>query len=191
MSTRELKRVCVFCGSSQDVEKHYFDLAREVGVMLARQGLGVVYGGGHVGLMGAVADAAMEAGGQVLGVIPQKLQALEVGHHGLTELFVVDNMPSRKSMMYHLSDAFIALPGGLGTLEELFEVTTLTQLNYHLKPVGLVNHQGYFDHLLAFLGHAMDQGFIRPQHRHLIQVDSSPEALLDKLRTCEIPLLEI
>ncbi len=187
MSRRKLRRVCVFCGSSDDVAPEYFTEARRVGQLLAQQGLGLVYGGGRTGLMGAVADAAMEAGGEVLGVIPEKLQSLEVGHDELTELFVVDSMRARKAMMAHLSSAFIALPGGFGTMEELFEVITLTQLNYHLKPIGLLNTNNYYDHLLAFLRHAGKEGFIRPQHQTLLQVSEDPQDLLTSLENCEIP----
>lgn len=167
----------------------YFEAARALGVYLAQTGVGLVYGGGCVGLMGEVANAALAAGGEVIGVIPEKLQALEVGHRGLTELFVVDSMHTRKMMMAQLSDAFIALPGGLGTLEELFEAATWAQLNYHLKPVGILNVDGYFDHLLAFLAHAGDEGFIRPLHRSILQVGTSPEGLVEALTRYEVPRL--
>jgi len=162
-------------------------LARDFGALLARRGIGVVYGGGRVGLMGEVADGALEAGGEVLGVIPAKLQKLEVGHNGVTELFVVDGMHARKSMMAHLSDAFVALPGGFGTLEEIIEVTTLTILQYHAKPVGLLNVDGYFDHLVAWIEHAADLGFVRPQHRKVLAAESTPEALLDTLASADLP----
>ncbi len=184
---RRFRRVAVYCASSTAIPAHYFDAAREVGTLLAHRGVGVVCGGGRVGLMGALADAALEGGGEVVGVIPQKLYDLEVGHRGLTELYVVDSMRARKSMMAALADAFVALPGGWGTLEELFEVATMTQLNYHDKPVGILNVAGYFDGLLGFLSRAADEGFVRPVHRELIQVDEDMAALLDKLARVPLP----
>ncbi len=185
--TRTFRRICIYCGSAPGRDPRFVEVARAVGDGLARRGIGIVYGGGKVGLMGAVADAALAAGGQVFGVIPQKLRDVEVGHDGLTELFVVDSMHARKMMMAQLSDAFIALPGGFGTLEELFEATTWSQLGYHSKPVGLLNAAGYYDHLLAFLDHGADQGFIRPLHRPLLQSAPDLEGLLDALARAEIP----
>lgn len=187
---RSFRRVAVYCGSSNAVDDRWFDLARQTGRFLAQQGLGVVYGGGRVGLMGAVADAALAAGGEVYGVIPHKIQSLEVGHTGLTELFVVDSMHARKAMMAYLSDAFIALPGGFGTLEEILEVATLTILGYHHKPLGLLDADGYYDHLVAFIERAADEGFIRPQHRGLLQVATDIEGLLGKLQAVELPRIE-
>ncbi len=184
------RRVCVYCGSSNKVDELYREAARAVGRLLAERGIGLVFGGGRVGLMGVVADAVLAAGGEVHGVIPHKLQALELGHEGCTELFVVDSMHARKMMMAQLSDAFIALPGGWGTFEELCEVTTWTQLNYHKKPVGILNVAGYYDHFLAFIRHAADVGFVRPQHRNLLQASDDPADLLEKLATMEIPDLE-
>lgn len=186
---RQLKRICVYCGSNVGDDPVFAEAAAAVGALLAERGIGVVYGGGSVGLMGVVADAALAAGGEVIGVIPEKLAAFELGHEGLTELIVVDSMHARKMAMARLSDAFLALPGGFGTLEEIFEVTTWTQLNYHHKPVGLLNVAGYYDHLLAFLQHAGDQGFIRPIHRGLLTSAEEPEALLARLQEAEIPLL--
>jgi uncharacterized protein (TIGR00730 family) len=186
---RSFRRICVYCGSSGDVHADYLDAARSVGRLLAGRGIGLVFGGGRVGLMGAAADAALAAGGEVYGVIPHKLQALELGHDGCSELFVVDSMHARKMMMAQLSDAFIALPGGFGTLEELFEVTTWTQLNYHLKPVGVLNTRGYYDALLSFIEHAGEEGFIRPVHRGLISAAPTPEALLDALAGADVPEL--
>ncbi len=186
--SRQFRRVCVFCGSSNDVDVRYLDMAREVGRSLAGRGIAVVYGGGHVGLMGQVAEGALESGGEVYGVIPEKLQALELGHEGLTDLFIVDSMRNRKAMMTFMSDAFIALAGGLGTLEELFEVTTLTQLGYQDKPVGVLNTLGYYDALRAFLGRASDEGFIRPQHRGLIHFDDNLDGLLDAMARSETPV---
>lgn len=184
---RNFRRICVFCGSSEGRDPMYLQAAGELGAFLARRRIGVVYGGGKVGLMGAVADGALAEGGEVIGVIPEKLKSLEVGHDGLSELFVVDSMHARKAMMAHLSDAFIALPGGWGTLEEVFEVTTWTQLNYHRKPVGLLNIAGYFDHLRNFIRHACDSGFIRPVHSNLMQVAATPDELLEALAGAEIP----
>jgi uncharacterized protein (TIGR00730 family) len=187
---RAFRRICVYCGSSNNVAPHYKAAAFEVGAELARRGIGVVYGGGRVGLMGQVAEGALSEGGEVYGVIPAKLQALELGHIDLTELFVVDSMHARKMMMAQLSDAFIALPGGFGTLEELAEATTWTQLNYHIKPVGLLNLGGYYDPLLAWISHAHQEGFIRDLHAGLISTEDNIEGLLDALATAEIPLLK-
>jgi len=190
MTTRQFKRICVYCGSSNRVEDRWRQVARDVGRQLAGRGIGVVYGGGSVGLMGEVADAALAAGAEVVGVIPEKLQELELGHAGLTELVVVDTMHQRKMAMAERADAFIALPGGWGTLEEIFEVTTWTQLEYHRKPVGLLNAHGYYDHLVAFLGHAADLGFIREEHRGLLRVASEADALVDDPASCELPALD-
>jgi uncharacterized protein (TIGR00730 family) len=186
---RTFRRICVFCGSNIGSHPDYRDAAERLGSFLAGKQIGVVYGGGRVGLMGALADGALAAGGEVIGVIPEKLKSLEVNHEGLTELFVVDSMHARKAMMAHLSDGFIAMPGGWGTLEEVFEVTTWTQLNYHRKPVGLLNVRGYFNRLLEFVDHAADSGFIRPVHRELMQAAATPEALFEKLERVEIPEL--
>ena len=187
---RDFRRVCVYCGSSNDVADHYLDTAREMGRFLAEREIGVVYGGGNVGLMGALANGALAQGGEVFGVIPDKLRDLELAHEGVTRLFVVRTMHERKHLMADLSDAFIALPGGWGTLEEIFEVTTWTQLEYHEKPVGLLNAHGYYDHLLAFLEHAGFEGFVRPQHQNLLQTADDPTDLMFKLRTVELPKLD-
>jgi hypothetical protein len=188
--TRTFRRICVYCGSSNAVADHFFETARHVGRCLAGRGLGVVYGGGSVGLMGALADAALQAGAEVLGVIPEKLQQLELGHEGVSELYVTRTMHERKTKMAELSDAFIALPGGWGTLEEIFEVTTWTQLQYHDKPVGLLNAHGYYDHLLAFLAHAAAEGFVRPKHRGLLSCASDVDLLIDELARCELPPID-
>ena len=188
-ATRRFRRICVYCGSSEGARPEYAEAARGLGAFLARRGIGLVFGGGRVGLMGAVADGALAAGGEVIGVIPEKLRARELAHLGLTELFVVDSMHARKTMMAYLSDAFIALPGGWGTLEETFEVTTWAQLNYHLKPVGLLNVLGYYDRLLHFVDHAEAEGFIRPVHRGLVVASQSPDELLDLLARVEVPEL--
>jgi uncharacterized protein (TIGR00730 family) len=160
------------------------------GALLADEGHGLVYGGGSVGLMNEVAQGALDRSGEVIGVIPQKLLDLEVGRRDLSELFVVQGMHARKLKMAELSDAFIAMPGGYGTLEELFEVTTWTQLNYHRKPVGLLNVAGYFDGLVGFLDHANREGFIRDLHRPLVQCHSDPRTLLANLKSQELPHLK-
>lgn len=187
---RTLNTVCVYCGSNPGHNLVYAETARALGALLAAQGIGLVYGGGRIGLMGMIADAVLEAGGEVVGVIPEKLQALELGHHGVTRLEIVDSMHARKTRMAELSDAFIAMPGGFGTLEEISEVTTWTQLNYHLKPVGLLNVNGYYDPLLAWVAHAHHEGFIREIHRHLMLSATEPEDLIELLRTARIPELE-
>jgi len=186
-AVRSFRRICIYCGSSSGNDPLYTTAARDIGTYLAHQGIGVVYGGGRIGLMGTIADAALEAGGEVFGVIPHKLQELEVAHGKLTELFVVDSMHARKMVMAQLSDAFVALPGGFGTLDELFEVTTWTQLGYHAKPVGIVNIAGYFDPLLRYLDHARDAGFIRAPHRGILQAAPTIEDLLPLLANATIP----
>jgi uncharacterized protein (TIGR00730 family) len=185
-----LKRVCVFCGSSPGAREEYADAARALGRALVARGTGLVYGGGNVGLMGIVADTVMEAGGEAIGVIPEGLLAREVGHAGLTELHVVRSMHERKAMMADLSDAFIALPGGFGTLEEFFEVLTWSQLGIHRKPCGLLNAAGFYDGLLAFFEHARDERFIRDAHRALVLDDTDPERLLDRLAAFEPPAVQ-
>lgn len=187
VAPRKFQRVCVYCGSSNQVADRWLECAREMGRVLAARGIDVVFGGGHVGLMGAVADAALAAGAKVYGVIPSKLFELELGHRGVTELEVVRTMHERKARMAELSDAFVALPGGWGTLEEIFEATTWTQLGYHEKPVGLLNAHGFYDSLLGFLTNAADEAFIRPAHRGLLQQASEPGELLDLLATCALP----
>ncbi|WP_345246494.1 TIGR00730 family Rossman fold protein [Pigmentiphaga soli] len=173
--------VCVYCGASAGNQPWYAELAREFGATLARRGLGLVYGGGSVGLMGELADAALAAGGKVTGVIPQQLWDREIGHRGLTEMFVVASMHARKARMVELSDAFVALPGGYGTLDELFEVLTWQQIGYHHKPVGLLNANGYYDSLIAFARHAHSQGFVRAVHLDALIVDTEIGRLLDRL----------
>ena len=172
-------RICVFCGASPGNEPRYRDAARDVGAGLAERGIGVVYGGGRVGLMGAVADAALEAGGEVIGVIPQGLVDRELAHPGLTELHVVDSLHERKALMADLADAFIALPGGLGTLEELAEVVSWAQLELHAKPIGLLEVGDYWTLLLAWLDMAVAEGFVAPAHRRLVTRADSLAALLD------------
>ncbi len=184
---RSFRRVAVFCGSSDAVAPVYREHARRFGRLLAEQDIGLVYGGGRVGLMGEVADGALRAGGQVYGVIPDKLQAREVGHSGLTELFVVSSMHARKQIMSSMADAFVVLPGGFGTLDETFEAVTWTQLGYHRKPVGLLDVGGFFEPLVAFLDHAAGEGFVRPVHRQLVLHDTDAERLLQRMAEVELP----
>ncbi|MEJ0000709.1 MAG: TIGR00730 family Rossman fold protein [Verrucomicrobiota bacterium] len=177
-----MRRICVYCGSSAGFDPTYRSAAEELGAFLAAKGIGLVYGGGNVGLMGALADATLDAGGEVIGIIPHHLIAMEVGHRKLTSLIAVDTMHARKLQMADLADAFIALPGGIGTAEELLEVFTWLQLGIHAKPVGLLNTNNYFEHLLNFLGHMENSGFLKRAHREMLMVDRSPESLLDQLR---------
>jgi uncharacterized protein (TIGR00730 family) len=176
-----MKSVCVFCGSSPGNHPRYLETARTLGGLLARRDCTIVYGGGRVGLMGAVADAALQAGGRVVGVIPQLLLDKEVGHAGLTELHVVQTMAQRKQMMGDLSDAFLTLPGGIGTMDELFEAWTWTQLDLHRKPCGLLNQEGYYDSLVAFIERCQSEGFLRPRHASALLVDSALEPLIERL----------
>jgi len=176
-----LRRICVFCGSSVGSRPAYVAAARELGRTLAERGLGVVFGGGKVGLMGVLADAALAAGGEAIGVIPEAMVGREIAHNGLTELRVVHSMHERKTLMADLADAFIALPGGYGTFEEFFEAVTWTQLGIHSKPCGLLNVAGYYDTLLALLDRAVSDGFIREANRSLIVDASDVRTLLEKL----------
>lgn len=176
-----LRSICVFCGASPGASSIYQEAAEALGRHLAERGIRLVYGGGAVGLMGMVADAALAAGGEVIGIIPQSLKEAEIGHKGLTRLEVVDGMHARKARMAELSDAFIALPGGLGTLEELFEVWTWGQLGYHGKPLGLLEVNGFYDPLLTFLDHLVQERFVRPQHREMLQRAATPAELIDAL----------
>ena len=187
---RQLNRIAVFCGSSNRPASHYFESARAFGALLGTRGIGLVYGGGHTGLMGAVADGCLEVGGVVIGVIPEQLVSLELAHEGCTELHVVADMHERKMKMAQLSDAFVALPGGFGTLEELFEAVTWTQLNIHFKPVGLLDPTGFYRQLQAFLDHASGEGFIRPPHRGLVLSSETGPDLLDALASSRIPRLD-
>lgn len=182
-----MRRVCVFCGSNVGHQPVYAEAARAMGRLLARRGVGLVYGGGNVGLMGVIADAVLDLGGEVIGVIPHALAEREIAHPGLTVLHVVDSMHTRKAMMAELSDAFVALPGGVGTFEEFFEAVTWTQLGLHRKPCGLLNVNGFYAPLAAFIDSAVSEGFIKPVHRAAIVVDSEPERLLDALATIELP----
>jgi len=185
-----MRSICVFCGSSSGAQSVYADAAREMGRTLAERRLRVVYGGGHVGLMGVLADAAMAAGGDVIGVITEGLQLREVGHKGLADLRVVPSMHERKALMASLSDAFIALPGGAGTLDELFEAWTWTQLGIHRKPIGVLNTAGYYDPLLTFLSRAVAERFIRADDLAAVVVEPGPAPLLDRLATVTLPELD-
>jgi uncharacterized protein (TIGR00730 family) len=176
-----MKRICVFCGSSFGVRAAYQQAAQRLGELLAEQGLGLVFGGGCVGLMGSVADAALAKGGEVIGVIPESLVRREIGHRGVTKLHVVETMHQRKALMADLSDAFIALPGGYGTLEEICEAVTWSQLGIQQKPCGLLNIEGYWDGLLAFLDHAVDEEFVRKENGQLVLVATTPERMLERL----------
>ena len=175
-----MKRVCVFCGSSPGADPRFLETAVHLAGTLAARGLGLVYGGASVGLMGAMADAALARGGHVTGVIPTTLVNREIAHRGLSDLRVVATMHERKALMADLADAFVALPGGLGTLDESFEVLTWAQLGLHAKPFGLLDVAGYWQPLVAFLDHAVESGFIRAPHRALVQVEASADALLDR-----------
>lgn len=181
--------VAVFCGSSVGIRPEYVGAATQLGGALAARGITLVYGGASVGLMGAVADAALSAGGRVVGVIPVALQTKEIEHRGLTELHVVDSMHARKQLMADKADAFVALPGGLGTLEELFEVWTWAMLGYHAKPCSLLDAGGYFGRLAGFLDHAVTEGFIRRDYREMLIVREDADALLDALGAYEPPKL--
>lgn len=185
-----IKTLCVFCGSSPGVDPVHADAARALGAALGAAGIDLVYGGGKVGLMGIVADAAMAAGSRAIGVIPRALADLEVAHHGLSQLHIVGSMHERKAMMADMSDGFIALSGGIGTFEELFEIWTWGQLGDHRKPVALLNIAGFYDKLIGFLDDVVTAGFLRDQHRAMLMVDSDPAALVTRMRDYRPPLVE-
>lgn len=178
---RPLERICVFCGASMGGRDDYRRDARTLGAELARRGITLIYGGGRAGLMGAVADAALEQGGRVIGVITKLLEGRELAHTGITKLHVTDTMHERKAMMAELADAFVALPGGLGTLDELFEILAWAQLGIHSKPVGLLNTAGYYDSLMNFLDHVERESFLRLNHRTDIVFDAGVQSLIGKL----------
>jgi uncharacterized protein (TIGR00730 family) len=184
------RRICVFCGSSTGCRPIYADAARVLGQLLAQRGIGLVYGGGRLGLMGVLADAVLASGGEVIGVIPQAMVQQERGHTGLTELRVVSSMHERKATMSELAAAFVALPGGFGTLEEFCEVLTWTQLGLHRKPCGILNVCGYFDALLKLFDHAVEERFLRPEHRQLVLADEDAASLVDRLWQFEVPVVE-
>lgn len=176
-----MKRLCVFCGSSPGARPAYVAMALALGRLLADRGIGVVYGGANVGLMGAVADGALAGGGEVIGVIPRALAVKEIAHTSLTELHIVETMHERKALMAELSGGFVALPGGIGTLEEIFEAWTWGQLGIHQKPVGILDVRGYYASLLAFLDDALAQRFVKPEHRAQLVTATEPEELLEKM----------
>jgi uncharacterized protein (TIGR00730 family) len=184
-----ISRVCVFTGSRPGARPEYTTAARELGAAIARRGWGLVYGGAGVGMMGALADAALGAGGEVVGVIPRGLVNLEIAHHGLTKQCVVESMHERKAMMADFADAFVAMPGGFGTFDELFEIVTWAQLALHSKPVGLLDTAGYFGPLVALVDHAIEEGFIPADQRALLVVQREPEALLHALLGYTPPVL--
>lgn len=175
------QRICVFCGSNPGRHEAYQQAATELGRLLATEGIGLVYGGGRVGIMGVLADAALAAGGQVIGILPAAMNRPGIPHPNLTELHIVDSMHNRKATMITLADAFIALPGGMGTLDELFETLTLSQLGYQPKPIGILNIAGYYNPLLAMIEHAIEHGFVRPQHRGVFVVAEDAATLLHQL----------
>lgn len=183
----QMKRLAIYCGSASPADPVYIERAREVGRTLAERGIGVVYGGGRLGLMGAVADSALAAGGEVIGIIPQALVDAEVAHKGCTELHVVDTMHQRKQAFTDLSDGFVNLPGGTGTMDELWEALSWAQIGYHAKPVGLLNVAGYYDHLIAFYAKMGEVGFLRPQHQGILLVDSALDGLLAQM-SAHVPI---
>lgn len=185
-----MKSICVFCGSNQGTNPIYVAAAKALGEELVRQDLSLVYGGASVGLMGAVADAVLKAGGQVFGVIPEMLQLKELAHTRLTKLYVVASMHERKQMMFDLSDGFITLPGGLGSLEEICEVLTWAQLGLHKKPCGFLNINQFYSPLISHFERAVQEGMMKEQHREMILLDSAPAALIQKLRTYQAPDIE-
>lgn len=187
MSAAAFKRVGVFCGANNGVSPAFAQAAQTVGATLAARDIQLVYGGSSLGLMGIVADAALANGGIAIGVIPQPLMGKEIAHSKLTELHIVDSMHARKQKMAELSDAFIAMPGGFGTLDESFEILTWTQLGIHAKPLGLLNVDGFYDHLIRFNDHQAEQGFVKKPHRDMLLADNSASALLDRLAALTLP----
>jgi uncharacterized protein (TIGR00730 family) len=185
----KLRTICVFCAANAGARPVYAERATGFGRLLAESGRRIVYGGGRTGLMGALAEGALTAGGEVVGIMPRHLVEREVAHTGLTELHVVDSMHDRKALLAELSDGFVALPGGLGTLEELFETWTWGQLGLHRKPYGLLDVEGFFRPLLEFLDHTVREGFIRPQYRSLLLVGTEPAALIERMEAFDPPLL--
>lgn len=185
-----MKAICVYCGSNAGERPDYVDGARALGRAIAGRGATLVYGGARVGLMGAVAEAALAAGGRVVGIIPEALVAKEIAHPALSELHVVASMHARKTMMADLSDGFVALPGGVGTLEEIFEMWTWAQLGHHVKPCALLDVAGYWRKLVAFLDHQVEEGFVRPAHREMLAVDHDPERLLARMDRYEAPVVQ-
>jgi len=185
-----LRRVCVFCGSSPGIQTSYARVADELGWLLAERSIELVYGGGNVGLMGRIADACLSRGGRVIGVIPRALVEKEIAHRGLTELRVVESMHERKALMADLADAFVAMPGGYGTWEEFCEVLTWSQLGLQRKACALLNVSGYYDPLLHMADRALEQGFLRNEHRELLLADTDPGRLLDRLASYKVPIVD-
>ncbi|SMO55651.1 TIGR00730 family Rossman fold protein [Fodinibius sediminis] len=182
-----LEKICVYCGSSPGKRTYYRDGARKLAKLFVQKDIELVYGGASVGVMGALADGVLEAGGRVTGIIPEDLVRKEVAHNKLTDLHVVASMHERKAQMADLSDAFIALPGGLGTLEELFEIVTWSQLGLHRKPIGLINVSGYYDQLASFLDHAVAEQFVKIEHRNLLMIEKDPEELISNFENYKAP----
>ncbi len=185
-----MKRICVYCGSSQGRQPEYRLAAQELGEALLERNLGLIYGGASVGIMGAVADTVLAGGGEAIGVIPEALAIKEVAHEGLSEQHVVATMHERKALMADLADGFIALPGGWGTLEEIFEALTWAQLGFHEKPCGLLNVAAYYDQLAAFLEQAFDEQFVRPVYRQLLLIESQPAKLLERFASYRAPRIK-
>lgn len=186
----KINSICVFCGSKSGSDPQYHESAQELGRLLAERNITLVYGGGSVGLMGIIADAVLAAGGKVIGVIPRQLATRELLHPGVEEMHVVEDMHTRKAKMAEFSDAFIAMPGGFGTLEELFEVVSWVQLGIYLKPIGLLNTSGFYDPLLNLVEHCIDTEFIKPKYRDLIIADETPATLVDQLEKHQLPHIE-
>ena len=189
-----ISKLCIFCGSAMGSSLEYIRQAQEIGTLLAKNEITLVYGGGNIGLMGELAQTTLDHGGRVVGVIPQKIYDM-IGHlclheRGLSKLHVVDDMHTRKRMMYDISDGFIVLPGGIGTIEEFFEIFTWYQLGYHLKPIGMLNVEGYFDHLYRFLDHMTDHGFLGSRHRDMLVVENNPHGLVEKLLEHEVEYID-
>ncbi|MCG8567800.1 MAG: TIGR00730 family Rossman fold protein [Desulfobacterales bacterium] len=183
-----MKYICVYCGSNPGNQPEYTQMAKALAQTLVDHDLGLVYGGAKIGIMGTIADTVLEKGGEVIGVMPQSLVDREVAHPGLTRLEVVSSMHERKALMAKLSDGFIALPGGIGTLEEIFEVLTWAQLGFHRKPCGLLNVKGYYDHLTTFLDHVTEEGFVQPVHRAILMSESDPQTLITAFKDYQAPL---
>lgn len=190
MIRNRLRNICVYCGSNAGGREDYADSAKKLAAELVARDLGLIYGGSSTGIMGVLADAVLEAGGQVRGIMPRALVHKEIAHGGLTELRVTGTMHERKAMMAEMSDGFIALPGGFGTLEEIVEILTWAQLQLHEKPCGLLNAADYYDHLLRFVAHAEEEGFVDPQHSEMLLVASDPSELLDKFESYRAPKVQ-
>ena len=184
-----MQNICVYCGSNPGNSPAFLESAKSLARALTKRGLGLVYGGASVGIMGAIADEVLDGGGAVTGIIPHALAKKELAHEGLTELVVVNSMHERKAMMAEKSSGFIALPGGLGTLEEIFEVLTWAQLGFHNKPCGLLNVEGYYDDLCRFLDHSVAQGFVGEAHQRMLLVDAEPDSMLDRMASYEPPVV--